>query len=192
VNDKSQRHEPSQNTSNRFRAIRAIFIFLALAASFIAGFSHYRDTVPEAELRPPAPQEPATMQLEAQLISQPSAPASRETGRASWYAFDTRTANGEPMNADALTAAHRSLPFGTKVLVENLSNGRSVVVRINDRGPFTGDRIIDLSKAAADNLGMIDDGVATVRLSSLDEAPAAQITTEGGVRMAGLLASQQL
>ena len=77
-----------------------------------------------------------------------------QVGHASWYALHSRTASGEQMNPSELTAAHRSLPFGTRVLVENLSNGRSVVVRINDRGPFVGGRIIDLSKAAAQSIGM--------------------------------------
>ena len=69
------------------------------------------------------------------------------------------------MNPSAMTAAHRSLPFGTKVLVENLSNGRSVTVTINDRGPFVKGRIIDLSKAAARSIGM--SGVAKVRISTM-------------------------
>ena len=88
-----------------------------------------------------------------------------QVGRASWYALTSKTASGEQMNPNALTAAHRSLPFGSKVLVENLSNGRSVVVRINDRGPFVGGRVIDLSKAAAAQIGMIDGGTANVRIS---------------------------
>jgi rare lipoprotein A len=89
-----------------------------------------------------------------------------QVGRASWYAMHSRTASGERMNAGELTAAHRSLPFGTRVLVENLSNGRSVVVRINDRGPFAGGRIIDLSKAAASSIGMIGSGTAKVRITA--------------------------
>jgi len=88
-----------------------------------------------------------------------------QVGHASWYALTSKTANGERMNPNALTAAHRSLPFGTKVRVENLSNGRSVVVRINDRGPFVGGRIIDLSKAAAARIGMINAGTAKVRVT---------------------------
>jgi rare lipoprotein A len=88
-----------------------------------------------------------------------------QVGHASWYAMHSRTASGEKMNPSELTAAHRSLPFGTRVLVENLSNGRSVVVRINDRGPFAGGRIIDLSKAAAASLGMLGSGTATVRVT---------------------------
>jgi rare lipoprotein A len=88
-----------------------------------------------------------------------------QVGHASWYALTSKTASGERMNPKELTAAHRSLPFGTKVLVENLSNGRSVVVRINDRGPFIGGRIIDLSKAAAAQIGMVGSGTAKVRVS---------------------------
>jgi len=72
------------------------------------------------------------------------------------------------MNADALAAAHRTLPFGTKVKVENLANGRSVVVRINDRGPFTGGRIIDVTRGAAEQLGMIRAGVARVKVTVVD------------------------
>jgi rare lipoprotein A len=95
-----------------------------------------------------------------------------QLGHASWYSLPANiTANGEQMDPNELTAAHRSLPFGTRVLVENLSNGRSVVVRINDRGPFIGGRIIDLSKAAAASIGMVDDGTTKVRVT----------TTDGGV-----------
>src|SRR5262249_15918466 len=88
-----------------------------------------------------------------------------QVGDASWYSLpENITANGEQMDPGELTAAHRSLPFGTRVLVENLSNGRSVVVRINDRGPFVGGRIIDLSKAAAQSIGMLGSGTAKVRV----------------------------
>ena len=77
------------------------------------------------------------------------------------------------MDGDALTAAHNTLPLGTRVRVANLDNGRAVVVRINDRGPFAKDRIIDLSKAAAEQLGMIEDGVARVRVTPIDGEVAA-------------------
>ena len=92
-------------------------------------------------------------------------------GWASWYGpgFDgNRSASGEIFNQNALTAAHRDLPFGTKVLVTNLDNGRSVVVLINDRGPYAFDRVIDLSAAAAQVLGLMQSGVAPVRLDVLD------------------------
>jgi peptidoglycan lytic transglycosylase len=92
-----------------------------------------------------------------------------QLGHASWYSLPANiTANGEQMDPTELTAAHRSLPFGTRVVVENLANGRSVVVRINDRGPFIGGRIIDLSKAAAASIGMIDAGTAKVRVTTAD------------------------
>jgi rare lipoprotein A len=85
-----------------------------------------------------------------------------ECGRASWYALHSKTANGERMNPSAMTAAHKSLPFGTRIKVVNKSNGKSVVVRINDRGPFIRGRIVDLSKAAAQSIGMIHSGHAKV------------------------------
>ncbi len=91
-------------------------------------------------------------------------------GLASWYGpgfHGNRSANGEIFNQNALTAAHRTLPFGTQVRVTNLNNGLSVVVRINDRGPYSGRRIIDLSAAAARTLGMMQTGVATVSLEVL-------------------------
>lgn len=88
-------------------------------------------------------------------------------GMASWYGpgfHGRRTANGERFNQYALTAAHKSLPFGTRVKVTNLRNGRSVVVRINDRGPFIRGRVIDLSKGAAQVIGVHHSGVANVAL----------------------------
>lgn len=87
------------------------------------------------------------------------------SGMASYYGYGGRTANGERHNAQAMTAAHRSLPFNTRVRVTNKSNGRSVVVRINDRGPFVKGRIIDVSTAAADELGFRKRGVAKVEIA---------------------------
>lgn len=83
-------------------------------------------------------------------------------GRASWYALHSRTASGERMNPSKLTAAHRSLAFGTKLKVTNMRNGSSVVVRVNDRGPFIRGRVLDLSKGAARSLQMIGSGTAKV------------------------------
>ena len=88
--------------------------------------------------------------------------AARQCGGASWYALNSKTASGERMNPKAMTAAHRSLRFGSKVRVTNRRNGRSVIVRINDRGPFTRGRIIDLSKAAAAKLGYLRRGHTSV------------------------------
>lgn len=88
-----------------------------------------------------------------------------ERGKASWYGrrfHGRRTASGERFDMNELTAAHPTLPFGTRVLVRNLRNGREVVVRINDRGPHVKRRIIDLSKAAAEMLGLVQTGEAPV------------------------------
>jgi rare lipoprotein A len=92
------------------------------------------------------------------------------SGQASWYGpgfYGNRTANGEVFRPGTLTAAHRTLPFGTKVRVTNLWNGRSTVVRINDRGPFHGNRVIDLAHGAASQLGVVASGVAKVKLEVL-------------------------
>jgi rare lipoprotein A len=99
--------------------------------------------------------------------------AAAQEGAVSWYGgkFHQRpTASGELFNANALTMAHPTLPFGTKVKVTNLRNGRSVVVRVNDRGPFVGHRIGDLSRAAAETLGMMMRGVAHARFEILGDA----------------------
>lgn len=96
-------------------------------------------------------------------------------GTASYYGqrFAGRlTANGERFDPNKLTAAHRTLPFGSRVLVTNLANGRHVTVRINDRGPFVDSRIIDLSRRAAEHLGMIKSGTAKVRIQVLREGDA--------------------
>jgi rare lipoprotein A len=90
-----------------------------------------------------------------------------QSGLASWYGPDFHglpTAEGEPFNMNAYTAAHRSLPLGTRVRVRNLRNGRAVVVRINDRGPYKRGVIIDLSRRAAGALGMVQDGRVPVRV----------------------------
>lgn len=90
-----------------------------------------------------------------------------ETGNASWYGHPyhgRRTASGEVYDMSQMTAAHQTLPFGARVLVENQLNGRTVEVRITDRGPFKDDRILDLSRAAARVLGALEPGVIPVRL----------------------------
>lgn len=107
-----------------------------------------------------------TQSRDAQLVAQ----LSGQQGMASWYGpgfAGRRTANGEIFDPSQLTAAHKELPFNTVVRVHNLDNGRSVVVRINDRGPFVHGRIIDLSRAGAEQIGMIGSGTARVRLEPL-------------------------
>jgi rare lipoprotein A len=89
------------------------------------------------------------------------------TGKASFYDYKGRTASGQ--KPGALTAAHRTLPFGTRLKVTNLRNGRSMLVIVSDRGPFLRSRIVDVSRAAATGLGFHDQGVATVRIETIDK-----------------------
>ena len=115
-----------------------------------------------ASFAPPAPPQPP----------KPAGPVviSTHSGEASWYGpglYGNRTANGEVFRPGTMTAAHRTLPFGTRVRVTNLWNGRRAVVRINDRGPFAGDRVIDLAHGAARQLGLMSSGIAEVRLEVL-------------------------
>ena len=88
-----------------------------------------------------------------------------QCGKASWYKLGGTTASGERANPQGLTAAHRTLPFGTLVDVTNLSNGKTVTVRINDRGPFAKGRVIDVTLAAAKQLGFVQKGITKVRVS---------------------------
>lgn len=100
----------------------------------------------------------------------PASSRSVQTGEASYYGpgfHGKLTANGERFNMHALTAAHRTLPFGTRVRVTNLTNGKSIVVRVNDRGPFKKNRIIDLSREAARKIDMLQSGTARVSLEVL-------------------------
>lgn len=96
-----------------------------------------------------------------------AAPAAAKQVVASYYYHGHTTANGESYNPDGLTAAHKTLPFGTKVKVTNPSNSKSVIVRINDRGPFTPGREIDLSRGAAKAIGIIHRGVVKIIMEVL-------------------------
>jgi len=136
------------------RPIHAGFTLLALAVMLLAGCSH-----------------------RAAHVNTPLAPArlgSTETGVASWYGFPyhgRRAASGEVYDMEQLTAAHRTLPFQTWVEVTNLSNGKQVEVRINDRGPFVKGRILDLSQAAARDIDMLRAGTARVRVKVIAPPP---------------------
>ena len=104
--------------------------------------------------------------------SKPLTSGKAEYGKASYYAMmhqGNKTANGERFNQSAFTAAHRTLPFGTRVRVTNLRNDKSVVVRINDRGPFVRGRIIDLSQAAFKKIGSLKQGLLEVKVEVLGD-----------------------
>ncbi|PZT89408.1 MAG: septal ring lytic transglycosylase RlpA family lipoprotein [Citromicrobium sp.] len=171
------------------RAFRSlIFIAATMALPGTAGFSQERQPVPVALPEqvafdsqfeqfadlPPAPQ-PGAGVVDIDSFEPPVEiePAVKPIGAgvASYYGrkfHGRRTANGERFDMHGLTAAHRTLPFGSKVRVTNPRNGKSVVVRINDRGPFHGGRVIDVSRAAATELGLIARGHGNVELALLD------------------------
>jgi rare lipoprotein A len=130
----------------------------------------------------------------------PTATGYRERGVASWYGTKFHglpTSSGEPYDMHAMTAAHKSLPLPTWVEVHNLSNGRKIVVRVNDRGPFVGSRVIDLSYAAAREIDMVGAGTALVEVRALHDpmeiSPSAIVYTRDNERVTGaqLLASRQ-
>ena len=114
----------------------------------------------------------------------PSAEGYVQTGIASWYGsyfHGRKTSNGETYNMNGTTAAHKTLPMNTYLLVRNLDNGKEMTVRINDRGPFVRGRIIDMSKTGASRLGFIDKGTTRVRITALGEAETyrhGEVTTE--------------
>ena len=129
--------------------------------------------------QPELPQ-PAALPLAPLVMPPPPQASFRQEGLASWYggALDRHlTASGERFDMNGLTAAHRSLPLDTIVRVTNLRNGETVSVRINDRGPFMPGRVIDLSRAAAQQIGMRHDGVAPVRIEVFDADQRKSTTT---------------
>lgn len=134
-------------------AARAAAFLLLLAAGACAG-----RTTPPSVGPGPASSPPPMARV---------SPGWSQVGRASWYGgqFHGRaTASGETFDMNALTAAHRTLPLGTWIEVTNLDNGRHAELRVNDRGPFVGDRILDVSRAAARKLGFLVDGTARVKI----------------------------
>lgn len=147
----------------------ASLILTVLLALFLGGCS----TIPNASwfFRPSATQGPYTVN-DKTYTPLASADGYWEKGPASWYGkqFHGRiTANGEVFNMFAMTAAHKTLPMNTILLVRNLENGRQALVRVNDRGPFNKGRILDLSYRAAKKIGMVDNGIAPIEIIALGE-----------------------
>lgn len=158
-------------------------LFSLLAACSTVGGADVRGTVAgRGEDHPPVVKDPAPIvsgtmrpyQVRGRWYTPKEQPDYEEVGMASWYgdAFNGRpTSTGERFDMHALTAAHKTLPLPGLVEVTNLENGRRLVVRINDRGPFVDSRIIDLSREAASELGMLSQGVGRVRVRYLGRAP---------------------
>jgi len=163
-------------------AVAAAFCTLAACASF-GGRQ-------DAPLRPPVVTDPAPIvsgtmrpyQIRGRWYRPAEQPDYDEVGQASWYGSQHHgrpTSTGERFDMNALTAAHKTLPLPSLVEVTNRANGRRVILRVNDRGPFVDSRIIDLSRAAADELGLLSQGVGDVRVRYVGRAPR----TGGGTPM---------
>jgi rare lipoprotein A len=129
-----------------------------------------RSVVQQSEPQQSTRQRTATVRPRKQRTRTASASRSlgASDGMASFYRHGQRTASGEKFNPGELTAAHRTLPFGTKVRVTDVTTGKSVTVRVNDRGPFINGRVIDVSHAAAQSLGMTGRGVTKVKLDVVE------------------------
>lgn len=159
----------------------AAFVSLALALVLLTGCGggkKHRSTARQIPTPPPTIQnDPARGDSRSTYPARKTSPHPNdkilytETGLASWYGppyHNRKAANGEIYDQDAMTAAHRTLPFGSRVRVTNEKTGESAIVIINDRGPFVGERIIDLSRAAAKAAGVWRPGIARVRIDVLD------------------------
>ena len=188
-----ERNPQSLTARLRLRWPLTLF-FMALAAAGCSGRRPIATSIPPAPAPQPEPAPAAQPPLAPRSQSKPLPPAGGvpppltrnapfvpgiyvEQGTASWYGVPfhgRRAANGEIFDMNTLVAAHRTLPFGSMLRVTNLNNGRDVEVRVIDRGPFVGDRILDLARAAAVSLDMLGTGTAPVRIELLTgPAPAA-------------------
>nr|WP_315360731.1 septal ring lytic transglycosylase RlpA family protein [Neisseria bacilliformis] len=173
----------TRSTNAKNALFTGLFAALSLSAC-AAQQSPAPDTAPPDEPAPHASAAPAAQHAAAAPAAKKAARQSAvkkadkteqtakfsQTGKASWYGpgfHGKKTANGERFDMNTLTAAHRTLPISSRVRVTNLANGKSVVVRINDRGPYHGNRVMDLSKAAAQELGFIRTGTAQVKIEPL-------------------------
>lgn len=180
----------SKNAKNA--SFAGLFAALALSAC-AAQQSPAPDAAPQPEPAPHAAAAPAAKKAALQSAAKKADKTEKtakfsQTGKASWYGpgfHGKKTANGERFDMNTLTAAHRTLPISSRVRVTNLANGKSVVVRINDRGPYHGNRVMDLSKAAAQELGFIRTGTAQVKIEPL--APADGKTIQQQNRRSGIV-----
>ena len=150
--------------------------------------SGIRDAVPTDEPRSRAGNPESYVVLGKRYYVMPSSKGFKQRGRASWYGnkfHGNKTSNGEIYDMYAMSAAHKTLPIPTYVRVTNLDNNRSVIVRVNDRGPFAKGRIIDLSYVAAKKLDMIKSGTAPVEIEALDGSRPVQSSSSGAMIQVG-------
>lgn len=153
-------------------AIIAITLFLVIAFTFVLNGNRHQEVLATTMLPAKQVQTQANVPAQKAERTQPQRADGRVigSGEASYYGDEfagQETASGEHFNPAEMTAAHRTLPLGSRVRVTNEQNGRSVIVRVNDRGPYTKGRIMDVSEGAAQKLGMTDSGTAQVELEVL-------------------------
>ncbi|HKS20972.1 MAG TPA: septal ring lytic transglycosylase RlpA family protein [Bradyrhizobium sp.] len=168
--------------TGRHRIMRLVAIALAAASlaacaqSSVVSQRSERITSRQASLEPDRVTSPVTVKRRVVAARRHTPFARREAagsqvasgGIASFYTEGTKTASGEKFNTMEMTAAHPTLPFGTRLRVTNVATGRAVTVRVNDRGPYVAGRVVDVSYSAADALGMVGKGVAKVKLDVVD------------------------
>lgn len=142
------------SSPRQHNVVRLLAVFLTSAA--LAACAQSPTTTNKSEL--------LSTGRHASLVTDKHAAGITSYGLASYYSEGTQTASGEQYDPNALTAAHPNLPFGTKLRVTNVATGRSVIVRVNDRGPFVPGRVVDVSSSAAAALGMVGRGTAQVKL----------------------------
>jgi rare lipoprotein A len=151
-----------------FLLLAAVLGLLPLAACAPSPFANKNEFVAGVRQSPPAERHASVVRREnvpkkSISIGTGTSPTNRD-GIASFYTEDEQTASGEKYDPNKLTAAHPTLPFGTRLRVTNLVNGHSVVVRVNDRGPFIPGRVVDVSYSAAETLGIVERGIVKVKL----------------------------
>ena len=154
-----------------FAVVAAAGLLAACAQSSSVSHRSERGAIRQASLEPDRVLSPVTTRRQVSVVRRDTplarsdaAATGASSGMASFYTEGTRTASGEKFNTLELTAAHPTLPFGTKLRVTNVNTGRAVTVRVNDRGPYVAGRVVDVSYSAADALGMVGKGVAKVKL----------------------------
>ena len=145
-----------QHTATERSAPLGVSPQVSLAPQRRASVAHHRRVAAASRKHTPFAARPAA--------AKPAAMTDGSVGIASFYKHGSKTANGEQFNPNDLTAAHRTLPFGTRLRVTHVATGQSVTVRVNDRGPFIPGRVVDVSHSAAEALGMIDRGITKVKL----------------------------
>ena len=145
-----------QHTATERSAPLGVSPQASLAPQRRASVAHHRRVAAASRKHTPFAARPAA--------AKPAAMTDGSVGIASFYKYESKTASGEQFNPGALTAAHRTLPFGTRLRVTHVATGQSITVRVNDRGPFIPGRVVDVSHSAAEALGMIDRGITKVKL----------------------------